>query len=327
MRSLMIGCLALAVTCGTAMAQRDDDRKSDDRRADNGGGRPEAIDQALKQRYGKDATTEITGAPTTYNGVRVYPVRVTNKRGESSALITEYGDFHLSGMPSNFKGMPEAVREAQGLFKSNPENAAQYVADGYYVDLQQGDGLYRVRYDAIGRLREVMNPEQVERFETTNFKKADERAADKVQELAERHVPEGSKIKEIYVDPRNPGFFVAKYTEPEGKEVLVITDDQGNVYQTRTEIDPKELPRPIRDAFSRMFDDGKIKWAYRTQYQFYQFDQEAPGGERVTFKVRPNGQIMDVSSVQAEQEEQAVQAKFREKVGPQQPDRTRERER
>ena len=308
MRSLMIGCLALAVTCGAAMAQRDDDRRE----------RPEALDQALKQRYGKDATTEITGAPTEYNGVRVYPVRVRNKQGESSALVTEYGDFHMSGLPSQFKGMPEAVRNTRTLFKSEPQNAQQYVADGYYVDLQQGKEVYRVRYDAIGRLREIMNPEQVERFETTNFKKADQDAAGKVQELAERHVPEGSKVRDVYVDPRNPGFYVAKYTNPENKEVLVILDEQGNVYQTRTEIGANDLPRPIRDSFSRMFDDGKVKYAYRTQYQFYQFDQDAPGGDRVTFKVRPNGEIMDVASVEAEQEDKAVQAKFREgdKVGP-----------
>jgi YD repeat-containing protein len=319
MKSLLIGSLALALTCGTALAQRDDDRKSAD---DRGGGRPEAIDQALKHRYGKDAKTQIIGAPSTVNGVRVYPVRVTNKRGESTAMVTEYGDFHLSGMPSNFKGMPEAVRNTQTLFKANPENAEQFIADGYFVDLQQGGKVYRLRYDAIGRLREIMNPEEVERVETTNFKKADERNAGKVQELAERQVPEGSKIKDVYVDPRNPGFYVAKYTGPDGKEILVITDEQGNVYQTRTEIDAKELPRPVRDAFERMFDDGKIKWAYRTQYQFYQFDQQTPDGDRVTFKVRPNGQIMDVSSVQAEEEERAVQAKYREgeKVGPQKDD-------
>jgi hypothetical protein len=325
MRSFLIGSLALALSCGAALAQRDDERKSAD---DRSGGRPEAIDQALKQRYGKDAKTEIIGAPSTVNGVRVYPVRVTNKRGESTAMITEYGDFHLSGMPSNFKGMPEAVRNTRTLFKSEPQNAEQFVADGYFVDLQQGDKLYRLRYDAIGRLREIMNPEEVERLETTNFKKADDADARKVQELAEQQVPEGSKVKDIYIDPRNPGFYVAKYTGPEGKEILVITDEQGNVYQSRTEVDPKALPRPVRDSFERMFDDGKIKWAYRTQYQFYQFDQQTPDGDRMTFKVRPNGQIMDVSSVQAEQEERAVQAKFREgeKVGPAQ-DRTRDRER
>jgi len=308
MRFILIGCLALAVTCGAAWGQQKEERS----------GRPEALDQALKQRYGSDSTTEITGAPTTYNGVRVYPVRVKNKQGESTAMITEYGDFLMSGLPSQFKGMPEVVRSTRTLFKAEPQQAQQYVADGYYVDLQQGDQLYRMRYDAIGRLREVVNPNQVERFETTKFKKADSGDASKIEELAGKLVPEGSKIKDVYVDPRLPGFYVAKYGDAKGKEVLVILDQQGNVYQTRTEIASGELPKPIRDSFSRMFDDGKIKWAYRTQYQFYQFEQEAPGGERVTFKVRPNGEIMDVSSVEAEQEDKAVQARFREgeKVGP-----------
>ena len=118
-----------------------------------------------------------------------------------------------------------------------------------------------------------------------------------------------------------------KYTSPENREIIVILDEQGNVFQTRTEIEPKDLPRPVSDSFRRTFDDGKAKFAYRTQYQFYQFDQQAGDGDRVTFKVRPNGQIMDVASVKAEQEDQAVQARFRE-TGPQREDaRQRDRDR
>ena len=316
MKSLLIGSLALALTCGPALAQKDDDR---DR-----GGRTEAIDQALKQRYGEDTAVEIVGTPNTYNGVRVYTARVRNKQGESEALVTEYGDLYLSGMPSNIKGTPEAVRNTRTLFKAAPANVEQYVTDGYYIDLQQGDQLYRLRYDALGRLREVVSPEAVEAFETTKLRKAEGDVAGKVQELAERRVPAGSKIKDVYVDPRHPGLYVAKYAGPQGKELLVNLDEQGNIYQTRTELAQDELPRPVRDAFARMFDSGKIKWAYRTQAHFYQFNQQTAGGETITFKVRPNGEIIDVSTAQADAEDQAAQAKFREeaKVGPQQDDRS-----
>ncbi len=328
--SIIVGCLCLGVLASTAAAQRD---RADDRRET--GGRPEQIDQALKERYGKDATAEIVGQPTEVNGVRVYQVRINTKRGDSTAMVTEYGDFLLSGLPSQFKGMPRSVQNTRALFKTEPQNAEQFIADGYYIDLQQsGDNAYRVRYDAVGRLREVANPEEVERFETTNFKKADESTSGKIQELAEKHIPEGSKIKDVYIDPRYEGFYVAKYTGPKNKEVLVILDEQGNVFQTRTEISPDELPKPVRDSFNRMFDEGKIKWAYRTQYQYYQFDQQTPDGDRVTFKVRPNGQIMDVQSRQADRDEEAVTARFKERAGgtgaregDPQPARDRERER
>ncbi len=312
MKYFLTASLALAILCGSALAQREDADAA--RRTE----RPEQLDRALKERYGGNATVQIVGRPTEVNGVKLYNVKVTSKRGDSTAMVTEYGDFLISGMPSQFKGMPRAVQSTRTLFKANPENAEQFLADGYYIDVRGDDKRpYRMRYDAVGRLREVISPEDVERFETKNFKKADEGAADKVRDLAERHVPEGSKLGDVYIDPRLEGFYAAKYADPKGKEVLVILDDQGNIFQTRTEIEPDALTKAIRDSFNQTFDQNKMQYAYRTQYQYYQFDQQTPDGDRMTFKVRPNGEIMSVQSVKADQEEQAVTARFREGEGRQ----------
>jgi hypothetical protein len=292
------------------------------------GGRPEQVDRALKERYGDKVTAEIVGTPSDINGVKVFRVKIRQRDdggGESTALVTQYGDFLLSGTPSQFKQMPDDVRQANELFRADPQNAEAFIADGYYIDVQQeGDRFYRLRYDPVGRLREIANPTEVERYETTNFKKADENIAGKVQELAEKRIPQGSKIKDVYIDPRYQGFYVAKYEAPKGGEILVILDERGNIYQTRTEIDRGELPPPIRENFRTMFDEGKVKYTYRTQYQYYQFDQQTPQGDRLTFRVRPNGSIMDVQNVEAAREDEAVQARFREgergtETGPQRP--------
>ena len=93
--------------------------------------------------------------------------------------------------------------------------------------------------------------------------------------------------------------------------VKCTIDEQGNVYQTRTEIDRGELAPPVRQAFERMFDVDNIKWTYRTQYQFYEFQQDTPQGP-VTFRVRPTGTIMSVQAPEAERDDEAVTARFKE---------------
>jgi hypothetical protein len=243
-------------------------------------------------------------------------------------------------MPREFERLPEAVRNTQNLFRTDVKQAESFVGDGYYFDVQPARGqTYRARFDPVGRLRDIANPQEVERYETTTFEKADENTARRIQELADRHVPQGANLRDVYVDPRFPGFYVAKYQARTG-EVLVIIDEQGNIYQTRTEIPRDQVPEPIMQAFSRMFDPNQLQYAYRTQYQFYQFQQPGPGGEQVTFRVRPNGAIMDVRGLEAEvaREDEAVTARYREgargrrgddrMVGPQQrDDRDRDRDR
>ena len=45
-----------------------------------------------------DAGTQITNVHTV-NGVKVSEVKVTTKQGESTAEVTEYGDFLMYGVP------------------------------------------------------------------------------------------------------------------------------------------------------------------------------------------------------------------------------------
>lgn len=301
MRSYILAGLALAVASGAAFGQR-----------------PERLDEALREQYGKDVKTEIVGTPSTVNGVRTYNVRIDGPEGESRAVVTEYGDFMLSGVPREFSGLPESVRNVQSLFRGKARDAEAFVADGYYIDVEPARGqTYRLRFDPVGRLRDVANPDEVERFETTNFEKADERMTRKIEDLARPHVPEDAKLRDVYVDPRFAGFYVAKFHGKTG-EILVITDEAGNIYQTRTEIPRGELPAPVRDSFTRMFDERQLRYAYRTRYEFFTFQQEGPGGEPVTFRVRPNGAIMDVRGLEADaaREDEAVTAQFREGEQP-----------
>src|SRR5947207_15035896 len=81
--------------------------------------------QALKERY-PDAQTEITGTHDV-NGVKVYDVKVTNKMGESTAQITDYGDFLMYGAPHEYGAIKNLISSAvSGLFKRTPQDIDVY---------------------------------------------------------------------------------------------------------------------------------------------------------------------------------------------------------
>lgn len=307
--------------------------------------RPDKVAQALRDRYG-DVQTEIVGQPRDINGVKVYQVRVMGDRNapadrtsdrssdrtsdrnsdrtssaassaenQSTAQVTEFGDFLAAGTPVAFRRLPEPVRQVKELFRADPVDADAFVADSYFFDIKQGgeNRLYRLRYDAVGRLREIVNPEEVDRTETTHFQPAERDTSRKIQDIAKRWIPEGAKIKSVYKDPRYEGFYIAKYVKPDGKEYLVTLNEAGYAYSMRDELDTRDIPQPIRDSFDRMFDTSKVKWAYRSRDEYSQFQQKTESGDLVTFKVRPDGTIMDVRNAQVNpQEERAVTASHRE---------------
>jgi hypothetical protein len=271
--------------------------------------RPDKVAQALRDRYG-DVQTEIVGQSRIITGVRLYQVKVNGDRSartqqranassseyHSTAQVTEFGDFLASGTPIAFRKLPEPVQQVKELFRTTPIDADAFVADSYYFDLKRGgeDRLYRMRYDAVGRLRQIINPDEVDRTETTHFQTASNDQARKIEDLARRQAPRDAKIKNVYKDPRYEGFYVAKYVKADGKEFLVTLNDAGDIYSTRDEVDMRDIPQPIRDSFDKMFDANKVKWVYRTRDEYSQFQQKTESGDLVTFRVRPDGTIMDV---------------------------------
>src|SRR5262249_5753406 len=135
----------------------------------------------------------------------------------------------------------------------------------------------------------------------------------KIEDLARRDAPKDAKLKNVYIDPRYSGFYVAKYTKSDGKEFLVTLNDDGDVYSTREEVDMRDIPRAIQDSFDKMFDTSKVKWVYKARDEYSQFQQKTDTGEMVTFRVRPDGTILDVRNEQVNAaDEKAVTATHRE---------------
>src|SRR6185436_7649726 len=119
--------------------------------------------KSLAERY-PDAKTEIINT-SEINGVKVYDVKITNKQGTSTAQITDYGDFLMYGKPHEFGAITNAIsQDVSGLFNAKPEDVEMYRVTNYYVDFKGSKGKNSTaRFDAVGRLKDVMSSEQIAR--------------------------------------------------------------------------------------------------------------------------------------------------------------------
>jgi uncharacterized membrane protein YkoI len=279
-RTLITGFAVVALLCAPAFAQRN-----------------KAVDKALKVQYPDATSTEIIGSRK-INGVKVNEVRVVTKDGDSTALITDAGDFLQSGTPISAKRMPQAASHAvSGLFKS-PADIERTVVTSYNVQMDVGGKMYDLRLDPAGRLRDIKNEAELKREDLSKTDLSTSDKANKVRELASKRY-DGAKVKEIHLYPAaGEGYYVATLDTDEG-QVDFIADADGNIYQQRQQLGADKLPAPVRDTIERMFSAANIKNAYRTTYEYYQFNTQSTGGDAVTIQVRPNGDILSVANREA----------------------------
>jgi YD repeat-containing protein len=279
--------------------------------------RPERVTQAIRDRYGSMQTD--LAAPRDINGIKVYEVDVRGQQGTSIAYVTEYGDFLSSGIPTTFNRLPEAVRDMRDLFRSRPENVDAYISDNYFIDVRRprGEQVYRLRYDAVGRLREIINPDEVSRGNFLRFEKAGKEEASRVADAVRRQVPEGARLEDAFRDPRYSGFTVLRYTRPDGHEFAIIGNEEGAVISTKSQVDIRDIPRGIRESFSQTFDPDRVASVWHGRTQYYQFQQRAGYGEMATLRVRPDGSVIDVRSTDMLEEERSVLSRQRDPFPPQ----------
>src|SRR5205814_1867745 len=119
-RFILCAIVAMGLCVSTAHAAKQKKQESE-------------VQKALKDAY-PDAQTEITGTHEV-NGVKVYDVKVTNKMGDSTAQITDFGDFLMYGVPHEYGQIKQLISaNVSGLFKSNPEDVDMYRVTNYSVD-------------------------------------------------------------------------------------------------------------------------------------------------------------------------------------------------
>jgi len=242
-RNLLIGCVVATLLCGTAVqAQRN-----------------KAVDRALKAQY-PDATTEVIGSRN-INGVKVNEVRVKTKDGDSTALVTNDGDFIVSGTPVNPRAMPEAASRAlSGLFKNNPTDVERNIATSYTTEVEAGGKLYALRFDPVGRLRDISNEAEIKAGDYSKSDMSTSDRANKVREVATKRFDD-AKISEIHLyPPAGEGFYIVTLDTEDGK-VDLVANDAGTVYTQRQHLERDKLPAPVREQIEKMFANANIKSA------------------------------------------------------------------
>lgn len=284
--------------------------------------RNRTIDKALKQQY-PDAETKITNQET-INGVKINEVRVTTDYGQSTALVTEHGDFLLAGKPLKDGKLPVRVDESlSDLFRERPQNVQAFSQTAYYVTTEVGDKPYRIRLDATGRVRDVSSAEEIRRERSGEARKASTDIAETITRRIEKS-DESAKVQGVYEVDESRGFYQVDLQGEDGPRKIIMNED-GVVLLENEQIQVKDLPEPVRESVERVFQSGKITRVSRGTSDFFQFEQPLAQGDPLVIKMSPSGDILDITDETADREERAITARAEQKP-TQRDERQRDRE-
>ena len=268
------------------------------------------VEKALKEAY-PDAETKITGT-SDMEGTKVYDVTIKTKSGESTAQVTDYGDFLIYGVPHEYSAIRSAIqRDVSGLFQSEPQDIQMYRVTNYFVEFKgPKDKNYTARFDAVGRLLDISNAEEMKREGSAAMRGErikDEATVRKAMEYVKRELPE-AEVQAVYPAPQGEDFWMVETKD--GGEVVV--NKQGQVYSLRQPISREDFPEPIANAIKQLFK-APIGNLWRGEFEYYQFNQQSQTGQPIVVKMRPNGDILEVRNTEAIEQEKAQQAKGKQK--------------
>jgi len=270
------------------------------------------VQKALKDAY-PDAQTQITGN-SEVNGVKVYDVKVTTKQGDSTAQITDYGDFLMYGVPHEYGAVNSLISSnVQGIFKSAPKDVDMYRSTDYYVDFKPTSGkAFTARFDAVGRLKDISNNREVAEENKAEHGKqiTDDATLKRAQEYVTGEM-EGEQVAAVYEGGQGESGFWNVKTKDGGE---LIVNKGGQVLSLRQPIKGEDFPEPVAANIKTMFN-APITKIWRGEDEYYQFNEQSQTGAPIVVKMRPNGDILEVRNDAAAQEEQAAQAKAKQAAG------------
>ena len=300
-RLLITAALSTALCAGAATGQskRDPD-----------------VQKTLQRAY-PGSQSQVVGTEQ-INGVKVFNVNVADKAGTgtSTAQITEHGDFLMYGAPQRSPALTKLITDSVGqMFQSQPSDIQLYRTTSYLIDIPvqaegKGNQVYQMRLDAVGRVLDIADADEVKAAQKAAGKQElkDEKVAKQLEQVArDRFVGKEAELQRIS-QSNVKGFYEADF-----KGAAVTLNDQGQILQIREDVTGKELPLPVRQTLDQLVKSS-IR-GQRIEEEYFQFTQQSATGNAVTVKMRPDGDIIDVVNSQAQQEEQAVVAKDKQKAG------------
>jgi hypothetical protein len=270
--------------------------------------------QKTLQRAYPGAQTQVMGNETV-NGVKVFNVNIADKQGgASTAQVTEFGDFLIYGAPQRSPELTKMIQDNVGqMFQSKPSDIQLYRSTSYLIDVPITGGKkqqsYQIRLDPVGRVLNIRDAQAAAAARPSELPALkDDAKVKQLEKIArERYIGEEPKLQAIR-ESQVPGFYEADFMG-----AAVTLNDQGQILQIREDVKGNELPLPVRQALDQLVKSSTR--AQRVEEEYFQFTQQSPTGNAVVIKMRPDGDIMQVVNTQAQQEEEAVVAKHKQKGG------------
>jgi hypothetical protein len=262
------------------------------------------LDNQLKQDF-PNQTREVVRS-FEINGVRVFHIKITGNKGESTVQITEEGDYLSRIVPTRYSGMPELAKSVlRATFSAQPTGSHFCESTTYAIDIG-GSRPVRVEIDAAGRIQDILSGPQLRATYFNNYQPADRREASAVADKIESFF-EYSKIKGIYHYPEAPGFFFAELTSDRGnRRAEIVMDTRKDVPFWRYELRQHELPKSVKRAMEHLVPGARIDRIMRVKQSWYRIEQPA-GDDRLMVEIRPTG---DVIRVRGELVEESIRERF-----------------
>ena len=265
------------------------------------------VNKTLQRAY-PDTRTQVTGTET-INGVKVFDVKVEGKQGTSTAQVTEHGDFLYYGVPKQEKAYTQSIQTGVGkMFQGKAGDVQLYRSTSYVVDApvegKQGQ-TYQIRIDPVGRVIDVKDAKDVAAQRPSQQKDVDEGKAKKLEQIArDRYIGKEKELQRV-VESEVPGFY-----EVDFKGAAVTLNEEGRILRIREDMMGVDMPLPVRVTTDQLVKAASR--AQRVEEEYLQFTQQSETGNQVVVKMRPDGDILDVVNIQAQQEEQAQTAKHKQ---------------
>ena len=249
------------------------------------------VDQQIRKDF-PDQSKEVVRSYEV-NGIRIFHLKITGNRGESTVQITEGGDYLSKAVPTRLGGMPDNVMTVlKSLFTSPPSEAKHYESTTYTVDVATHRPV-RIEIDAAGRIRDIVSGAQLRAELRKDYPPVTRHQAHHVADKIETYF-ENARIKQIYSFPDTPGFYYAELTADRGsRQIEVVMDTRKDVPYWRFEIRAHELPKPVARALNDLLPGAKVERLMRVKQTWYEVEQPA-GEDTLQVDIRPTGDVVRV---------------------------------
>jgi hypothetical protein len=318
MRNLMMWCVVgMMAMSSTALLAVKPDHAVKEGKASKAGetAASKAVDEAITRRFA-GATYKID-QERTINAVKVYDVTITDTHGNATAVITDDGEFLITGIPGStaVRNLPAPVQAVTSqVFASQPEQVTYFERTTFLVDTQVEKHTYRMEFNALGQLTDIQSAAEMRWDDPSKLEKASKSETDQLLPKLKEYLGD-PKIQEAYHYPDAADFFLVTCSTSHDRSVQIVLNTRGDVDWWRVVMAQADLPKPVGTALSTMFKSAKILRIVRNQVDLYNCEQKTASGDTLSLHVSPTGDVTRIRNAEADAVERSVSGKHRATKG------------